>query len=298
MKSILSLFVAAIFWGLNFHFIKFMFEESAYAEAGVWRYALATLTMVVMSVGAMRKWKISQVPWKGVLLVGAIGLLGFNLAVYVGMQYTSALNASLIMSLNPVTTILFSSLILKTEARWYHFLGAAISFVGVLLLISQGQLLSLQSLRFNKGDLLVFVGNLVFAFYHIGVKQFKKDTPNLQFTAYTNFVCMLGFMLIIPLTPAEIRLNHSAEYWTWALLLAVVGTAISFMLWNYGVTQIGADRAGIFMNVVPLATAISALFFGLEVQAYHLYSGLTIIMGIVLTQAASYWTHRKKRERR
>ncbi|WP_029511480.1 DMT family transporter [Croceivirga radicis] len=289
MKSILYLIIAAILWGLNFHFIKFMLAETSYAEAGVWRYAFAIVAMVIMSLGAAKRWLTSKISIKGAFLVGVIGLFGFNLAVYTGMQYTSALNAALIMSLNPITTIILSSWILKTEAKWYHFMGAAVSFFGVLLLLMQGDLSNLQNFNLNIGDLLVFVGNVVFAFYHIWVKQYKGNTPNMQFTTYTNLLCMIGFLVVAGVTSSDISIDHSSDYWLWTFLLGVIGTSVSFLLWNSGVSDLGASKSGIFMNIVPLATAISSLFFGLEIYIYHLYCGAIIIFGIIVTQIFDHY---------
>lgn len=288
MKATISLILATIFWGLNFHFAKFMLSESTFIESGAWRYIFGVVILILILVPSFKNDSFNKIPLKGVLLVGAIGLFGFNIFFFSGMQYTSALNAALIASLNPATTLLLSALILKTKIRSYHIIGATISLIGVLILLTQGSIDNLLNIKFNIGDLLIFGANLVFGLHHVWVKMYAGKISNLQFTAYTNVICLLGFILISFFLPAKIHIDHTTNYWLLSIGIGVFGTAIAYLLWNKGVSEIGADKAGMYMNMVPLTAAIFSLFLGLKIQTFHIISGIIIIAGISLTQISSY----------
>ncbi len=282
MKATISLILATTFWGLNFHFAKFMLGESNFIEAGTWRYLLGVGTLFLFLLKDLKS--LDKLPLKGIVLVGVIGLFAFNMLFFSGLLFTNPLNAALIVSLNPITTVLLSALILKTPVKWFHFVGASISFLGVVYLLTKGNILNLSEVRLNVGDLLIFGANLAFALNHVWVKKYKEGISNLQFTAWTNLICLLGFLTVTLFYYPVIDFNHSNNYWIWTLGIGVFGTAIAYILWNYGVTEIGADRSGIFMNVVPLATAVTSALFGIEMNLYHLVSGVIIIAGILFTQ--------------
>ena len=213
MKANLFLLTAAIFWGLNFHFAKFMLGESTFIEAGTWRYIFGVFAIILILLGTPKIKQGIAIPYKGILLVGIIGLFGFNMLFFNGLQYTSALNASLIISLNPITTILLSSLILKTGISRMHVFGAIISFAGVLVLLTKGSLDKLAELDLNKGDIMIFASNMVFAMHHIWIKKYKKTFSNLHFTVYTNLICLLGFLAVSVFTNNAIHIGHSSNYW-------------------------------------------------------------------------------------
>ena len=284
MKPRFYLVIAAIFWGLNFHFAAFMLKESSFIESATWRYSFGVIPLLLLSLRSFRKTNFKAIPIKGILLVGIVGLFGFNIFFFLGLKFTSPVNAALIVSLNPMITIYLSALILKTQITRSHIIGSLMSVVGVMVLLSKGDLFNLMSFNFNKGDFFIFIANIVFALQNVWVKQYRGSYSNLNFTTLTNFLCLLCFLLVLPVTSYSISVEHGTNYWIWALGIGVLGTAIAYLLWNEGISQIGADKGGIFLNIVPLATAISALLMGEQLYLFHLISGIIIIGGIVISQ--------------
>ncbi|MDG2450207.1 MAG: EamA family transporter [Saprospiraceae bacterium] len=284
MKSRLYLTISAILWGLNFHFAAFMLKESTFIESATWRYIFGVLPLLILSNKILRKIEFNKMPIKGILLVGIIVLFGFNIFFFLGLKYTSPVNAALIISLNPMITIWLSAIILKTQITKFHIIGATLSLFGVIILLTKGDMSNILNLNLNKGDFLILIANIVFALHHVWVKQFKGNFSNLNFTTLTNFVCLLCFLLVLPATSFTVGIAHTTNYWLWAMGIGTFGTAIAYLLWNQGVSQLGADKAGIFMNIVPFSTALSAMFIGEILILFHLISGIMIIGGIFITQ--------------
>lgn len=285
MKSRIYLTIAAILWGLNFHFASSMLKETSYIESATWRYIFGVIPLLLISNRFFRKMNFNKIPIKGILLVGVIGLFGFNIFFFLGLKYTSPVNAALIISLNPIITIWLSAIILKTRITSYHIVGAIISLLGVTILLAKGNINNIMSLNLNKGDVLIMIGNIIFAFHHIWVKQYKADFSNRDFTSLTNLVCLLCFLILLPFTSFALSVDHTPNFWLWAIGIGTFGTAMAYLLWNQGISQLGPDKAGMFMNIVPLSTAISALLIGAQLHAYHLISGIIIITGIIISQS-------------
>ncbi len=288
MKSIIYLLLTAIFWGLNFHFAKQMLTEASFLEAGFWRYTLGILALLGMSIKTLPKLSDFLLEKTGLLLVGIIGLFGFNLLFFLGLLYTSPVNASLIVSLNPAMTLFFSYLLLHTKITRFEIIGMLISLVGVLILLTKFDLNRLLQLEFSKGDVLIFLANLVFALQNIWVKQYAKAFSSIHFTIFTNAICWLCFLLIVPLAVPSISVQHSTDFWLSAFGIGCIGTGLAYLFWNKGVSAISPSKAGIFMNFVPLSTALSAIFLQQQLHQYHLISGIIILTGIIITQSNKF----------
>jgi len=290
MRSILFLLFTAICWGLNFHFAKQMLTEASFVEAGFWRYVFGVGTLLLISVKTLPKPNLFFLEPKGLLLVGVIGLFLFNICFFLGMLYTSPINASLIVALNPAMTLIFSFFILKTVITKNEVLGMVISFFGVAFLLSKGDLNRLLQLAFSKGDILIFIAIIVFALHNVWVKKFAPAFSNIHFTIFTNIICLLGFLCILPFAMPTVSIQHESNFWWSAIGIGSFGTGLAYLAWNKGVGLIGASRASIFMNFVPISTGVAGLFFNEQIYAYHFWSGLIIITGIIITQAQSFLT--------
>jgi len=284
MKARLYLTTTAIFWGLNFHFAKFMMEETSYAQTATWKYVIGVVPLLLISRKSLLKLNFKTMPLKGILLVGVIGLFSFNYFFFLGLKYTEPLNAALIISLTPIITIWLSAMVLKTQITRYHIIGAIISIIGVAILLSKGNLSYILALKLNFGDFIVLLGSFAFALYNVWTKQYKGDFSNSDFTALTNVLCLLCFFILLGFNREGLSLDHSNAFWLWAIGLGGFGTALAYLLWNEGLSHLGADSAGLFINIVPLATAISAILMGEQLHIYHAISGIIIIGGVLISQ--------------
>ena len=282
LRSILLLSTAAAFWGLNFHLAKVMLAQVSFLEAGFWRYFFGVGTLALINVphyGSMARinWRVHL---KGILLVGLVGLFSFSLLFFWGLEHTSALNAALIVSLNPALTLLFDSWLMGNRLRPQQRWGVGIAMIGVVFLITKGTPQLLLSIEWAWGDLIILGANSIFALHHIWVKKYGAELPNLPFTFLTNAFCLLGFLLLLPLGSFQAVYVGDAAFWLAALGIGIPGTALAYLFWNRGISQVGAGQAGFYMNVVPLAAALFAVFFGERLYLYHLVSGSLILAGM------------------
>lgn len=284
MKATLYLIFATIFLGLNFHLAKIILQEVNFIEAGFWRFLFGVITLIVLGAKKLPKFKVIQKNLKGISLTGFIGLFGFNLFFFLGLMNSSAVNAALIVSLNPALTILFSHKILKTSIKKIQLLGVFIAFMGVTYVILNGKITNFNNLQFNYGDILILIANVFFALHHVWVKKYGTTISNLNFTLLTSTCCLIGFFILLPISGMALVTTHTYGYWMAVFGIGCLGTALAYFLWQRGVQITGADKAGIYMNIVPLSAAVLAIFFNESLHTYHLIGGLLIIIGMLITR--------------
>lgn len=287
-KAILFLITATILWGLNFHLAKNLLLSVDFIQAGFWRYVLGVGFLFLIHLMSSSKFPSFEQLYqniKGYFLAGFIGLFGFSIFFFLGLKYTSALNAALQVSLNPVLTLIFAYWILGTRIYKHQKVGMAIALVGVFILITKGQPFLLLEVDWSYGDGLIFMANVLFAIHHIWVKKYYTSAvSNISFTLITNGFCLIGFLFFLPFYGFTPVYELDTTFWLSALGIGILGTGLAYILWNEGIKITGAANAGFFMNIVPFATAIFSILFGEQIELYHLTSGGLILMGMVYFQ--------------
>lgn len=283
MRVYIYLTVVALMWGANFHLLKYMLLTVTALEAGFWRYLFATLFIGFYTIKSMPSFKIVRAYSKGILVVGLAGLFGFNLLLFWGLQRSSALNASLLMSLSPLATLCMARLVFKTQVTAFQIWGACVSMLGVLYLLTKGTWANLLHLHYALGDLALVAAVLLSSCYHIWVKKYAEGIHVAQFTFLTNVVCFLAFATIFAFMPNPGLFQYNIGFWMATLAFGAIGTGMTYMLWNKAVALTDATNVGFFMNLVPLSTAFIAVYLGDTITTVHMISGFLIFLGIALS---------------
>lgn len=284
MKGVLFLLMAVLFWALNFHLGKTMMEFASPNVSAFWRYFFGVGTLLILTYSSFPSWSKIKANWKGIFLVGFVGLFGFIYFFFQGLKYTSEMNGALIISLNPATTLLLAFLFQGHKPDKKQAIGILLAFLGVVYLLFKGDIQTLRNIDFNKGDVLFLIANVLFALQNIWIKKYMGDLGNLNFTTLTNLCCLLGFIPLLFLE-AEFSVNNlSLEFWGAGIIMGVFGTALAYYSWNYGISKLGAARGAVFLNATPLFVALFALVFGATLLGYHIVSSVLIIAGLLLVQ--------------
>ncbi|RIV31649.1 DMT family transporter [Flagellimonas lutimaris] len=284
MREALYLVIATIFLGLNFHLAKVILLEANFIEAGLWRFLFGVSLLTLIGLKNLPKLKSIIRNLKGILLTGIIGLFGFNFFFFLGLTHSTAINAALIVSLNPLLTILFSNRILKTEISKKQIAGILVAFLGVLYLVIKGNISNLLELEFCSGDILICIANVFFALHHVWVKKYAVTISTLNFTLLTCLFCLICFIIVAQFYGMTDVSTHTLNFWMAVFGIGAMGTGLAYLLWQKGIQMVGADHAGVFMNIVPLSAAFFALFFDEDLYLYHLVAGILIISGMFITK--------------
>lgn len=218
------------------------------------------------------------------ILLGSLSVGAFNTLAYIGLQYTTAVNGTLMQSSMPIMILLLSAIFLKEVASVKQWLGVGVSLCGVLVLISRADLAMLKSLQFNPGDLWVLLGMLVWGIYSILLRWRPKGLSGFTLFSVT---LMVGVIILAPLAVVEMQ-DKAPIVWNTDLYyligyLAVFPSILAYLFWNYGVEKLGAHAAGLFIHLVPLwGMILSVSFLGEKLYAFHFWGIVLIFSGIYL----------------
>ena len=280
------LVLATILWGGNFVIGRAVSDDIPPFTLALLRWFVALIVFLPIVIKKLKMdWPKLKANYPAVILMAITGVAAFNTLVYIGVHYTTSINASLMNSSTPIMIYILSFIFLKDRLNWKQIVGTAISLVGVLFILTSGSLSQLFSMQFNKGDLIVLIAVLCWAIYSIVVKRNAGKLPG-DTTFFATIV--LGFILLIPFASYELTTTNISINWSLSTVAAIiyVGTfasIVAFLSWNKGVVAIGANRASIFLNFIPLfATIFAALFIGETPTIAQLVGGLAIVIGVII----------------
>jgi len=212
------------------------------------------------------------------------GVIAYNYLLYEALRYTSSLNASLVNAVNPVLIALFSALILKEKIPLKNKLGLFVSLCGVLLVLTKGQLLQIFKLEYNTGDLLMILAILVWTFYSILGKKILSIPP-ISATAVSVLIALIILLPFVLHTGLQIPQNTQAL--VGIIYMGLFPSVGAFVFWNIGIRQMGPGRAGIFMYLITVFTAIIGLILGQSITYIQISGGLLVFIGLYLSSSKS-----------
>ncbi len=225
--------------------------------------------------------------WRVLAALGFFGG-GLHLAMqWLGLHYTTATSGTLYLSTTPIFILLLAAPLLGERIRRRQWIGVAISFFGVTLIATRGDLEGVATLSFNVGDLLALGSMAMWASYTVFLRLRRDALNTLEFITV---VCVFGMFWMTPWVLWEIA--HGTEVLLSARgALAVAYSAIGSLLlayagWSYVVTRLGAARAGVTMHLMPALGVLMATVFLGEVPHWFHFAGIALILsGVALSSS-------------
>lgn len=279
MTALALLVLATLFWAGNY-----VVGEQVVASVGPlslawWRWALAAIPLLVLAQLLERPdWREVARRWRMLLLLGLIGVAGYPLLLYAALQFTSASSASIINAANPAVLVVAAVLLGQATATWRTWGGLALGLVGVLLVLTHGDLGRLLALRFNTGDLIMLLAVLAWTAYTLIGR--RAGVPPLVSTA------VQAALVVLVLTPFALvgGLDVPADPPTWAgVAYIAIGPSIgSYLCWNLAVPRVSPTVAGVSMNLVTVFTLVIAALLGDPPTLVQLIGGALVIGGVLL----------------
>lgn len=282
MSVYLQLLATTFAWAATFHVAKFTVSLMPPLAAAIWRFAIGACVLVpwlLLSDGA--DWQGLRRNWVALLFMGIVGILGFNLGMFYGLQGTSAINAALIMAFNPALTLALSALLGGDHISRGRTLGMAVAVIGVGVVVTRGSWAVLSRLSFSRGDLWLLAGSLAWALYSVVPRRFIRGLSALQITTSTVVIGTLAMMLSAGLWAPSALMMPPTAAWLALLFMGVIASACCYMWWNNGVLRLGPSRASVFMNMVPVFTVLIGIFRGQSLSAAQGVGAVLVICGVL-----------------
>lgn len=252
---------------------------------GFWRASIAALILLPVVWGhrhQMRELLATRAP--EVLLIGGVGLCLSPGFIYVGLDYTTAVNAGLIMALMPILTMILARFVLGEAMGPWQALGSLVALAGMVVIVARGDLGALMALKLNVGEFWIVGSAVCFAVYSVLLRRARFELDALPLL--TLLLCASA-LVAFPLYMWEIfegeRTHLNASGLLALAYVAAPGGALMYYLFNWSVGALGAAKAGIFLYLQTVFVAILAyLLLGERLYLYHFEGAALIAIGVLL----------------
>lgn len=282
----LLLTLTALFWAGNMVIGRGLREAVPPMALAFWRWTIALALVLPFALPHLRaQWPQLKTGWRAVLLLGLLGVGGYNTFAYIALQYTTATSATLLNSFTPVATIALAFVLLGKRLSRLEAIGVLVSLIGVMTLVARGSLETLFGLSLNTGDLWMLLAVLIWGIYTVGLQWRPAGVdPMLMLAAFT----VVGVAALIPAYAWEIASGRHID----ATLPAIAGILyvgifpgfLGYVFYNAGVAAVGPSRASLFIHLMPVfASILAAVFLGERAAPYHLVGIALVFVGIFLT---------------
>ncbi|MBO8127761.1 MAG: DMT family transporter [Peptococcaceae bacterium] len=284
----LMLFMAPVMWGGTFTAAKYVVMELHPLVGASLRFMISFLFLLPI---LLKREGVRSLPSRKDLpilaFLGLTGIFLYNIGFFYGMETAAATDGALVVASGPVVTAILSVLLLKEKFSFRQGIGFLLCFLGVTTIVAKGSWTVIATWAVNHGDLLLFGSAVSFAFYTVaGKKAMARVSPMASTTFATGFGALMLTLLALPYYSWNEITRVSMPAVMGLLYLAILGSGVAFLFWFFGVNRVGAGTGAVFINFVPVWSAITAMVFLDERLAlYHLVGAALIISGVYLVTA-------------
>ena len=217
--------------------------------------------------------------------MGVITISTFNSVVYFALNYTQVINAVLVLAAIPAITIILSSLMKIDKTNIFQIIGLVLSILGISSIISNGEIQRITSLNFNKGDLWMLVCVITWSLYSTLLKKYK-----FKFSQFSLIQLMVsvGILFLIPQYFYEqsigLEVKFNKAFFLILSYVVIFPAIFAYYCWQKGIEIIGPNRATMFIQLMPLFSAVMAIIiFNENFELYHFAGAAFIVSGIYLS---------------
>ncbi len=275
--------LAVCSWAGNTVITKMSAASIEPTEIGFYRWLFAWLLLTPFVLRPMLRnwWRIRPHLGK-IFIMGTLGMAMFQSLMYFAAQYTTAANIGITQALIPAISLLLALAILKERLTLAAVVGAVTAFAGVLLVVSNGELLLLVQQGVNRGDGLMVLAVLSYALYSTLLKHWQIGISALQMMYLQMFAAIV---VQLPLFLWQPRTGLNAENLPLVLYACLAASMIAPLAWMHGVRLMGPSRIAIFFNLMPiLSLFVAALTLGETIELYHWLGTGIILVGVFLAE--------------
>ncbi len=296
--AVLVMIVTPLFFSSNLIFGRGVIGEVAPFTLALIRWSLVA---AALSPFVLFEWpavaSTLRAEWRRVVLLAFLGMWLCGGVVYLALGMTTATNGTLIYTTSPVLIILVEALLFGRRIGWREGIGSLIAFGGVATIVLRGDPGALLRLSFNLGDLMFFGAALAWAFYSILYRA--EPLRKLSNLALFALVAAAGALLLLPVSLLELAagapMPSTAAAWGGIGGIVLFASLLAFSGFQFGVRQLGAPVAGLFMYLLPpYGVALAVMMLGETLHGFHAV-GIALVMGGIMLATAPVGLLRPRR---
>ena len=285
-RAYLYLTITAAGWGGNAVAGKLAVGHISPAMLTSLRWVVAVLILLPFAWPHLRHdWPIIRANAWRLFFLGLLGFALFNNFLYLGLNYTSAINGVILQAATPLVIFIASFVLLRQRTLFAQLMGFGLSVVGVVLVATDGQPARLLDLDIGLGDALLLMAVLCYGLYTVALRW----KPQLHWLSLMTMLAIAAMIGSLPFTLWESAAGRmivpDAQGWLIVLYAATIASIVTQVLYIRGNEMIGGNRAGLFFNLVPIfGTIFAVVILGEQLQAYHLIALVLVLGGIALAE--------------
>lgn len=253
------------------------------------RWLCAAIFLLPFAIGPMKRdWLVLKRHWLTLFLLGSLGMAAFNLLMYLALNYTTAINVSIEQASMPMLIMLANFFILSQRVRWLQIVGLLLTLLGVLVTTTAGDPARFFSEGLNRGDAIMLFACLFYAGYTFGLRW----RPPIHWMSFMWAIAVSAFIMTIPFTAWELgqkgfSMPSSTGWWVLVYVM-IFPTVVSQLSYARGVELLGSNRAGLFLNLVPIFGSLLAVLILRENFHWYHFVGLALVLaGIGLAERSA-----------
>ena len=281
---------APLFWAGNAVVGRMVHDLISPFTLNLVRWVLAFICLLPWTLSVLRRSSALWQHWRHYAILGLLGIGCYNALLYLALKTSSPINVTLVGSSMPVWMLLIGRVVFGATISRKQMLGAAMSILGVAVVLSRGDLRQLLTLELVAGDLFVLLATILWSLYSWMLANTKEPKAVRQdWASFLMAQLFFGTLWSALFAGGELAMGQAYIEWNQTLVMAlvfiVIGPAIlAYRFWGMGVSRAGPAIAGFFANLIPVFTAILSTLVLAELP--HLYHGVAfalIVAGIVVS---------------
>jgi drug/metabolite transporter (DMT)-like permease len=279
IQNYLLLLIPVLIWGSNFVVGSWLIGSFHPLLLGAIRLMFTSVFLLSFAFFTKKLVRLKKREWILLLCIGFIGTFLNQSFFFQGLQHTTATESALIMSLAPIVTSILGYFFLREELTIRMMLGSVVAVLGVYMLVAFGK----QHVAIGLGELFSAGAMLTFSISIILIRKLTESLESISTTVYST-VC--GASMFVPFVLVSDRhpvVAHSIWPWILAILSGVLSQGVGGLIWNRGITKIGASKASILLNLQPfVAMLVGYLALGTPITQSQVIGGMLIVFGVIV----------------
>jgi drug/metabolite transporter (DMT)-like permease len=277
--------LACFIWGASFVVARGVYEWVAPFTLAFWRWVVAFFALLPITYRLfIKQWPLVKAQWKYITVMGVVGVGTFNCLIYFAAHYTTSHHISLISTISPIVTLLLAGIIGFDKFTVPKVIGAISAFVGVIVIICNGDVSSIANIQWNKGDIILVVASIIWAIWSAALHYKSKELSSKVFLLAQ---VVVGICAILPFYIWE-NINvmptpFTAKAWAVYLYVGIGASAVAWLAWQEATRRIGAVKTSLVYYTIPIFSSImGVMFLHEDLEVYHFIGFAFIFSGIVI----------------
>ncbi|WP_214476892.1 DMT family transporter [Mesorhizobium sp. dw_380] len=287
-SAYIFLLLTTLLWGGNSVAGKLAVDHVSPMTLVFLRWVLAVAILLPIGWRTIQEdWPVVRRHWFVLAALGASGFTLFNTIFYTALNYTTAINVSIEQAAMPVLIIVANFVFFHLRVSWAQIAGVVLTIAGVILTACHGDPRRLLTLELNFGDAIMLVAVILYSGYSVGLRL----KPAMRWQSLMLAMSIAALVTSLPFFLWEIAAGKvivpDARGWTVIVYTAIGASVVSQIFYIRGNELIGANRAGLFINLVPIfGTLLSVLIVGETFQLYQALALVLVLGGIALAESS------------